>query len=133
MHLYNIDVNCFTNTSLYHCEPFLSILPNQAESVGGILTGFIPVFNTYGKFYHVSGYATAQKITPSSFQFHFLTVKWKYLHIVTEKDYPQNSDIRRKLVGNTIVDHSDVVGLQLNLNFRLNTGRQCIAQRQHTH
>ena len=48
--------------------------------------------------------------------------------------YRQTSNIRRALVGNQIVDHSDVVGasalLQLHLHSRLNTWLHYITKRQ---
>ena len=51
-------------------------------------------------------------------------------------DYCQTSNIRHTLIGNKLVDHSDVVGaspvsaLQLHLHSRLNACLQNIAQRQ---
>ena len=51
-------------------------------------------------------------------------------------NYPQTANISCTLVGNKIVDHSDVVGalpavlLQLHLHSQLNTWLQWIGQRQ---
>ena len=66
------------------------------------------------------------------FQFEHLTCLYCTLQTVQiyfTMKYRRTSDIRRTLVGNKTVDHSDAVG-QLHLHSRLNTWLQWIGQRQ---